>query len=347
MRDLVFPARKKYSRFEEELGSRRILEVFSRSELRIGGLHFLEKAGFEGGTMWHYLSGQSASSVDNLLTSVELTTREVQCLKAPKDGPSYTHPRIMAVANATPDSFYTGSRVGGNFSFAQRIIDAAPDIIDVGGESTRPGSAEISSGEEIERMRALFDYFQRNTDIPLSIDTRHSKVLEEFAGKVTYINDIGGFRDPEMVSIAADHGLKCVTMHMRGEPGTMQTMTEYLDVVPEVLSFLVESAEKLVEAGVDPSDIYLDPGLGFAKGLKGNLELIRDAGSFKIGYGTLFGASRKSFLGSITGKDAQGRLAATLASTAYLTSEGVDIIRVHDAAENIDVVKVITSIIKS
>ena len=347
MRDLAFPARKKYIEFNGGLLTAPKLEVYSSREISGSFIERLGQIEFSSGIKQHYLVPWSSESLDAILSNIELPGPVNAYLKSQPYERKRNIPKIMAVANATPDSFYAGSRIGNDPGQLQEIIDASPDIIDVGAESTRPGSAEISVAEEIERLRPVISYLRKNSEIPLSLDTRHSKVLEEFGSEISYINDVSGFSDPGMIQSASALGLKCITMHMRGEPGNMQTMTEYNDVFPEVLSFLAGSAERLTEAGVKANDIYLDPGIGFAKDLQGNLELIRDAGSLKIGYCTLFGTSRKSFLGKITGKQTEERLPATLATTAYLAGEGVDIIRVHDVKENLDVVKVIGSIIRS
>lgn len=347
MRDLVFPARKKYSQTKELAYSGPLLEIYTNKELTGKFLTSLGRVAFTGGAANHYLVQWSEQVLNDLLSSLDMPEPVEKHLSSLGEKRKHKPPKIMAVANITPDSFYAGSRIDVESGALQGIIDATPDIIDVGGESTRPGSMEISVSEEIGRLKPVMDYLGRNSGIPISLDTRHHEVLEEFAGQISYINDITGFRDKRMIGVATGHGLKCITMHMRGEPGNMQSLTRYTDVLPEVLSFLIGSAENLREAGIDANDIFLDPGIGFAKDFNGNLDLVRDAGSFNIGYGTLFGTSRKSFLGKITGNDTQGRLSATLATTAYLAWEGVHILRVHDTKENSDVVKVISKILET
>lgn len=347
MMDLAFPARKKYYRTGEWSKVVRLVEVYTFSSLQGPLLTSLGQVSFDGRNVNHYLMEWSRQVADYLLSELELPDPVANHLRSPPEANRQNQTRIMAIANATPDSFYPGSRVDAESAALQNLIDASPDIIDVGGESTRPRSMEVSTEEEISRIRPIIDYLNKNSNIEISLDTRHPEVLEEFAGKVSYINDISAFKEEKMVSLALEHGLKCITMHMRGEPGNMESMTRYTDVLPEVLSFLVHSAENLSEAGIDPKDIFIDPGIGFAKDLTGNLELVRDAGSFMVGYGTLFGTSRKSFLGKITGNDEEGRLPATLATSAYLAAEGIDILRVHDPKENSDVVKVIRKILEA
>ncbi len=347
MIDLAFPARKKYCSTRGLANLSSLLEVYSASSMQAPYLRFLGQVPLEGRTMNHYLLEWSRQAVEDLLSMMELPEPVADNLRLLPEGIRHNQTRIMAVANATPDSFYPGSRIDAEYSALQNLIDASPDIIDVGGESTRPGSKGISIEEEIGRIKPVIDHIAKNSSIEISLDTRHPEVLEEFAGKVCYINDISAFKDRKMITLALDHGLKCITMHMRGEPGNMQSMTRYTDVLPEVLSFLVRSAENLREAGIEPKDIFIDPGIGFAKDFTGNLELVRDAGSLMVGYGTLFGTSRKSFLGKITGNETEGRLPATLATSAYLAAEGIDILRVHDPKENSDVVKVIRKILET
>ncbi len=347
MRELVFPARKKYFNFLQNESLTRPLEIYAKHVISDSSFEYLGQEKLEGSTLHHYLTSVSDESLSVLFSTIKVHKTVEEYIRGFKTRNSHALPKIMAIVNATPDSFYPGSRVDRNEELLTGIIESNPDIIDVGGESTRPGSREISVSEEITRLRPIVDFLKKNTDIPISLDTRHYMVLEEFGSSISYINDITGFSDPAMVQGAVKYGLKCVSMHMRGEPKNMQSNTEYTDVVPEVLSFLLDSAEKLENAGIAAENIFLDPGVGFAKDLTGNLELIRDASSFNVGYGTLYGTSRKSFLGKITGNEVGERLSATLATTAYLTMEGVGIIRVHDVKENSDVIKIIKGIIKS
>lgn len=346
MRELVFSARKKYANLLQEKCSDQLLEIYVKNDLSSNLFMNLGRESFSGIALNHYLTTASEESLGILFSEIEIPETIEKFLKKFHSRKSLRTTKVMAITNATPDSFFPGSRIGRNLELLQKIIEASPDIIDVGGESTRPGSEEISISEETERLRPVIGYLEKNSNIPISLDTRHHEVLEEFGTSISYINDITGFVNPEMIKSASNHQLKCITMHMRGEPKNMQTKTDYTDVFPEVLSFLVDSAERLENGGIRPEDIFLDPGVGFSKDLSGNLDLIKDASSFNIGYGTLFGTSRKSFLGKITGNDVGERLSATLATTAYLAMEGTDIIRVHDVKENSDVIKVIKRIMK-
>lgn len=348
MRDIAFPARISAMRRIGAGSSASAIEILTSGEMTDPEAKFLGKLDFYGDAKNHYLLETTRGAVkdklveagidDSLAQSIILSGRESNLEKG------FRKPMIMAIVNATPDSFYAGSRMKQDAGLLDMIISAGPDIIDVGGESTRPGSSEVSISEEIGRLEPVIDYLNRNTDIPISLDTRHPDVLEKFSGKVSYANDITGFSSERMARIAAENGLSCISMHMRGHPSNMQENTGYVDMIPEIIAFLLESTDRLVHAGVDRKKIIIDPGIGFSKDLKGNLEILKEIDSFKMGYQVLVGASRKSFIGQVTGRDVSGRLPGTLALTAYLAMKGVDIIRVHDPGENRDVLKILESI---
>ncbi len=245
-------------------------------------------------------------------------------------------PRLMGVINATPDSFFPGSRIHGNLpERIDRVMGEKPDIVDIGGESTRPGSSPVSPDEEISRIRPVLEYITQNYKVPVSVDTKNPKTAE-FATQfgIKYLNDVSGFRNPEMVRIAEENGLHCIVMHMKGEPGTMQNVTSYDDLIMELSMFFQKKAADLVQAGISDSRIILDPGVGFGKGLAGNLDIIRNIGCLNLGFPLLVGASRKSFIGRLTGKTVEERLGGTVASSIFMASQGVDILRVHDVAQN-------------
>ncbi|WP_162509761.1 dihydropteroate synthase [Thermogymnomonas acidicola] len=167
------------------------------------------------------------------------------------------------IINATPDSFYEGSRVGSEpVKKIEEMLDQKPDIIDVGGESTRPGSDPVPPKEEIKRLRPVVEYLTEVSDIPVSIDTRNPETLEDMLRyDIDYVNDITGFTNEAMLSLTTSADLKCIVMHMRGDPKTMQSMTDYRDVVYEVASFLQAQARKIIEVGAEPESIVVDPGL--------------------------------------------------------------------------------------
>ncbi|MCL4329589.1 MAG: dihydropteroate synthase [Candidatus Thermoplasmatota archaeon] len=251
-------------------------------------------------------------------------------------------PQIMGIVNVTPDSFYPGSRIeGSSFSAIDAILDQKPDIIDIGGESTRPGSGRITPDEEIGRIRPVIQYISETSSIPVSVDTRNPETANyALRYRIAYLNDVSGFRNPQMIGIAADHSLKSVVMHMKGEPATMQSDTHYDDIYFEINHFLASRAHSLMEAGVKPLDIIVDPGIGFGKTSYQNIEIISNFHAFSLGFETLVGASRKSFIGTLTGRSVESRLSGTLASSMYLMLKNTGILRLHDVQENRDAMKV-------
>ncbi|MHB1649739.1 MAG: dihydropteroate synthase [Thermoplasmataceae archaeon] len=257
--------------------------------------------------------------------------------------------KIMGVLNVTPDSFYPGSRIEShNISRIDRLLDEKPDIIDIGGESTRPGSSPVDPGKETARIYPVLEYVSNCSNIPISIDSRNPETISRCLDlRVDYINDITGFSNPGMVEIASETGLKSIVMHMRGTPKNMQEMTGYDDIVMEINSFLVERIDRMISSGVKPENIIVDPGIGFSKTYQGNLEILRNIESFRGAFPLLVGTSRKTFIGHITGKDVNNRLAGTIATSVYLAGKHVDIIRVHDIAENRDAIKVMSLLSKA
>ncbi len=247
---------------------------------------------------------------------------------------------VMGIVNITPDSFSDG---GVNFDprsallSAGAMVAAGADLVDVGGESTRPGSGEVPAAEELARVLPVVrDLAARG--VAVSVDTRHATVA---AGCVkagaTVINDVSGFSDPAMRALAASCDAGLVVMHMRGEPRTMQDEPHYDDVVAEVAALLLAQAELLVAAGVDRERIALDPGIGFGKTTAHNLELLRRLDEIvALGYPVLVGASRKRFLGEITGvAEPRERLAGSIAAALAAVERGAGIVRVHDVAETV------------
>ncbi len=256
-------------------------------------------------------------------------------------------PRSMAIVNVTPDSFYPGSRVGsGSFSMIDAVLDQEPDIIDIGGESTRPGSERVTPQEEYNRIRPILEYVSDTSSIPVSVDTRNPETARMISGyRVTYLNDISGFRDPGMIRVAADHSLKPIVMHMKGDPATMQLDTSYEDLFFEINQFLLDRASALIESGIGQEDIVVDPGIGFGKSAEQNMEIVRNFHAFTTGFHTLAGTSRKSFIGAITGSNVNGRLPGTIASSVFLMMKNVDILRVHDVRENVEAMKTYLSLL--
>ena len=246
-------------------------------------------------------------------------------------------PRIMGVVNVTPDSFSDG----GNFLDARaaiehglRLIEEGADLIDVGGESTRPGAASVSIDEELGRVGPVVEALTAAGAL-VSIDTSKAPVATGAinAGAVV-VNDVTALGDPQMAAVVSRHQVGVVLMHMQGNPQTMQKEPRYRDVVGEVSGFLLERAAMAEAAGVDRSSIAVDPGIGFGKTVDHNLVLLRDLGEFAaLGYPLLVGTSRKSFLGKITGRSApEDRDLASAVSIALAIERGADILRVHNVA---------------
>ncbi|KAA8922343.1 dihydropteroate synthase [Thermoplasma sp.] len=246
-------------------------------------------------------------------------------------------PKIMGIVNATPDSFYPGSRVLGHSDLVFRVIDEKPDILDIGAESTRPGSRGVDPATELERLIPVVKMVRDYSDIPISIDSRHPSVIDGLTKyDINYINDISGFTDKRMIEIAKDSGLNCIIMHMRGTPENMQSLTSYDDIIYDVAGFLADRANELLRNEIGFDRIILDPGIGFAKDTKGNVEILRNIKSLNVGFPILVGTSRKTFIGAITGQKVENRLAGTIGTSIYLAENRVSILRVHDVKENRD-----------
>lgn len=249
-------------------------------------------------------------------------------------------PQIMGILNCTPDSFYDG----GKYSSAQALVERGlemfsegADWIDVGGESTRPGASPVSVGEELERVIPVIEGVIQKGVKAVSIDTTKSVVAREaIRAGASMANDVSGLRaDPEMVKQIAAAGAHIVLMHSRGTPQTMQGLTQYDDVVADVMRELKGSVDRTLAAGIDRSKIIIDPGFGFAKTAEQNLRLLRELAKFcGLGFPVMVGLSRKSFIGAVTGDESPSeRLAATLAAACFASLEGASYFRVHDVAE--------------
>ncbi|HNU90851.1 MAG TPA: dihydropteroate synthase [Spirochaetota bacterium] len=248
-------------------------------------------------------------------------------------------PRIMGIVNVTPDSFYDGGRyfeAERAREHARKLAEDGADILDVGGESSRPGASGISVGEEIDRVCPIIEYVARELGIPVSVDTRRAKVAAEaIRSGATIINDIGALAlDPDMAPLAARSGSTVVLMHMRGTPETMQDNPVYGDVVAEVAAFLEERADRAMRAGIARERIVIDPGIGFGKSQEHNYAILRGLKRFtRLGFPVVVGLSRKSLIGRLYPVESD-RLPATIALNAIAVASGADIIRVHDVREH-------------
>jgi dihydropteroate synthase len=253
-------------------------------------------------------------------------------------------PIVMGILNATPDSFSDGGRFHSAkdaIAQAERIIAEGVDLIDIGGESTRPGAEPVSLQEELDRVLPVIEGL-KNCGVPLSIDTYKAETMRQaLRAGVDCVNDIWALRqDGAVDAVLENANCGIVLMHMQRDPLTMQFNPEYQNVLTEVMGFLKERAMLLLNNGVDQSRIALDPGFGFGKSLGHNLEMLAKFDIFsEAGYPVLAGISRKSMLGKITGKEADQRLGSSIAAAILAADRGAKIIRVHDVPETIDALK--------
>lgn len=258
-------------------------------------------------------------------------------------------PKVMGILNVTPDSFSDGGRytaVEIALRHAEGMVNAGAAIIDVGGESTRPGAPAVSEAEELDRVIPVVEAIARELDVVISLDTSTPAVMREGARVgAGLINDVRSLRRSGALEAAAASDLAICLMHMQGEPSTMQQAPVYTDVAGEVGAFLAEQVRRCEAAGIARERLVLDPGYGFAKTLEHNLELFkRQAELLAFGLPLLVGVSRKSMIGAVTGRPVEGRLAGGLALAALALVKGAQILRVHDVAETVDVVKMITAV---
>ena len=259
-------------------------------------------------------------------------------------------PLIMGIVNATPDSFSDGNRffdIDKGFEHASKMIEAGVHIIDIGGESTRPGAKTVDIGEEIKRVVPLIEKIKKNfPNSIISVDTRKSAVAHQaLEVGADIINDVSGLEySADMINLATEFKAGLMIMHMRGKPQNMldKKFTKYSNIAEEILKYLLKQAAKAVKAGIDKQNIVIDPGIGFAKNFEQNIELIKNAEIFvNSDYPVLYGTSRKKFIGEILNQtDPQKRIFGTIGSSFALMQKGVEIIRVHDAIEHMEILKV-------
>lgn len=254
-------------------------------------------------------------------------------------------PIIMGIVNVTPDSFFSESRRFDPGQAAQRALELVAqgaDILDFGAESTRPGSAPVDPEEEKRRLIPAIRQFRNQSAAVISVDTRRADVARAALGEgVDIINDIGALGAAGMAQAIASSDAAVVLMHMRGDPATMQANPEYADCAIEVRDFLLDSVRKALDAGISRSRIILDPGIGFGKQLSHNLDLLRRLYLLtESDYPVLVGLSRKRFIGELTGKAVEERLAGSLGAACAAWMRGADIFRVHDVAATKDALAV-------
>ncbi|RMO87208.1 Dihydropteroate synthase [Pseudomonas syringae pv. philadelphi] len=259
------------------------------------------------------------------------------------------HTHVMGILNATPDSFSDGGRysqLDEALRHAESMVRAGATLIDVGGESTRPGARPVSAQEEVERVAPIVEIIARELDVIISVDTSTPEVMLETAALgAGLINDVRSLQRPGALEAAASTGLPVCLMHMLGEPGTMQDDPHYQDLVGEVSAFLLERMQQCLAAGIARHQIILDPGFGFAKTLAHNLSLFRHLGALHgLGQPLLVGVSRKSMIGAVLNRPVDQRLVGGLALAALAMTKGAKILRVHDVGETADVVRMIAAV---
>jgi dihydropteroate synthase len=262
-----------------------------------------------------------------------------------------SRPVVMGILNVTPDSFSDGNRYADTAAAlkrAARIVEEGAAIIDVGGESTRPGAAAVEAAVEIARVVPVIEGIAATSDIAISIDTGKPEVMAAaVAAGACIVNDVYALRAPGARTFAAESGVGVCLMHMQGEPRTMQDNPRYDDVVAEVGGFLVHEREECVRTGIAREAIALDPGLGFGKGLAHNLTLLKSLAHFAgLGSPLLVGVSRKSFIGRVLGRAVDERLYGGLGLAALAVSQGARIIRTHDVAATRDAIGMVSAVLQ-
>ncbi len=260
---------------------------------------------------------------------------------------------IMGIVNTTPDSFSDGGKYNSTskaIDFAYDLLDKGADIIDIGGESSRPGADPVSASEEIKRISPLLNELIKNTDYPISIDTyKSSTAIYALDNGAHLINDISGMtHDEKMVNVISRYNVPVVIMHMKGTPKTMQQSPNYINVVDEICEFLADRINFAINEGVSSKNIIIDPGIGFGKTLDDNYKIIAKLNQIcKLGYPVLVGPSRKSFIGKTLNEPIDGRIEGSIISAALCYKNGAKIVRVHDVEETKKGLLVVKKIIEN
>ena len=249
---------------------------------------------------------------------------------------------VMGIVNANGDSFWKESR--GGLERAMSLVSDGADILDIGGESTRPGSEYVDADEEIRRVVPVIEAIRKESDIPISVDTRKFEVMKAaFDAGADILNDISALEDDErLASFAAEKKIPVILMHKRGIPTDMQSNTAYSNVLSDVGKYLSDRAEYAISKGIEPRKIIVDPGVGFGKDTKGNFALIKGCGKLCGGkYPVLMALSRKSCIGNVTGREVQDRLSGTITADILSVMSGAFMLRVHDVKETVDSLKIL------
>ena len=257
----------------------------------------------------------------------------------------------MGVLNVTPDSFSDGGRYFDNLeaavTHAKKMVAEGADIIDVGGESSRPGSEPVSEEEELRRVLPIIKRLAKEISVPISIDTYKPPVAEAcLQAGASIVNDITGLASPDMAAVVAKHKAVIIIMHMQGQPKTMQVNPQYQDIIKDISTFFKQQIAVAKKAGI--SEIILDPGIGFGKSIENNLAILKHLSEFKkLKLPVLVGPSRKSFIGKITGAALEDRLPGTIAAIVAARMNGASIVRVHDVAECKQALQIVDAILEA
>lgn len=258
-------------------------------------------------------------------------------------------PQVMGILNVTPDSFSDGgkfSNIDNALKQALQMVEQGATIIDIGGESTRPGAKDVATQEELERVLPVIEKISQHSDCWISIDTSKAVVMSEAVkAGANIINDVRALQEKGALQAAVEAGVPVCLMHMQGQPRSMQSAPEYNNLLAEVESFLLRRAQTCIEAGINKDNIILDLGFGFGKKLEHNFELLAATEKFvALGYPLLTGVSRKSMFGNLLQREVNERLAGSLAGALIAIQQGSRILRVHDVAETIDIIKVLEEV---
>ncbi len=256
-----------------------------------------------------------------------------------------TTPQVMGILNVTPDSFSDGGQhnnIDSAVNRAMEMLAQGATIIDIGGESTRPGAADVLEQEELERVVPVIQAIRERSDCVISIDTSKAAVMQAAVHSgADIINDVRALEEPGALAVAAKVNVPVCIMHMKGQPRSMQTAPDYENVTLEVADYLAKRAQCCLDAGINAKNIIIDPGFGFGKSLQHNYQLLKELEQLKsLGYPILTGLSRKSMFGQLLNRGADERLSASLAGALICMQKGAAIVRVHDVKETVDVVRV-------
>jgi dihydropteroate synthase len=270
----------------------------------------------------------------------------VDCAGRPLD---LSRPRVMGVLNVTPDSFSDGGEFYARedaLRRAEHLVEEGADILDIGGESTRPGAVPVSAGEEIDRVVPVIEAIRSRVSVPLSVDTSKPEVMRAAVGAgAGMINDVWALRKTGALEAAAGAGVPVCLMHMQGDPRTMQAAPRYADVLSEVRGFLQDRIAACSAAGIDSERLLLDPGFGFGKSLAHNLALLAGLEEIcSLGRPVLVGLSRKSMIGAVTGRPIDERLPGSLAAAVLAVERGARLVRTHDVAATVDALRLVRAL---